>query len=164
MSTVKQFLQPQEAILPAVNNALFKSVAGTNFPVFGLYFTINDIAYFFFQAVNYGSGNITARIYWYADTDGAGNVEFTLSLAAITPNTDSQDIETKAFATGVVGEDAHLGTTTQRLHQLDITINQLDSVAGGDWCALKVERTAPASDDLTGDVVLAGIALEYSDT
>jgi hypothetical protein len=88
-------------------------------------------------------------------------------LAAITPNTDSQDIETDSLATLNYVSDTHLGTTGQRLHEATITLSNLDSVAAGDWCVLKFSRDADgtnATDDMTGDSLLVGLQLEYSDT
>ena len=166
MATVKQLLTPRDANFPASNYAQFKSVAGTNFPVESLAFdaSTEEAAYFPFPALSYGSGNLTARIQWYADTASSGGVVFGCSLAAITPNTDSQDIETKAFATETTGSDTHLGTTGRRLHEMTVTISNLDSLAAGDWCALKLARkVADGSDDMTGDALVTSVTIEYSD-
>lgn len=167
MGTVRQTLLPRDAVLPATNYPSYKSVAGTNFPVESLAFdaATEETCYFVFPAINYGSGNVTARVKWYADTASANGVTFGASLAAITPNTDSTDIETKAFATEVNGSDTHLGTTGQRLHEFTIDINQLDSLAAGDWVALRLARkVADGSDTMTGDCCLVEVDVEYSDT
>ena len=90
---------------------------------------------------------------------------FGCSLAAITPNTDTQDVETKAFATEVTGSDSHLGTTGQRLHEMTVTVSNLDSLAAGDTIWLKLARkVADASDTMTGAALVTGIQIEYSDT
>lgn len=164
MATVKIPFLPREAIPAASNGAQFDVIAGTNFPVPVLWFdaTTSETAYFFFRAESYGSGNITANVQWYADTASSGDVTWDLSLAAITPNTDSQDIETKAFATANSATDSHLGTTGQRLHGVDVTLSNLDSVAAGDWVCLRVVRNT--SDTMTGDAGLVGLLLSYSDT
>lgn len=167
MGTVVHALGPRDAAYPASNYAQFKSVAGTNFPVESLAFdaSTEEAVYFLFRAVSYGSGNLTVRIRWYADSASSGGVVFGCSLAAITANTDTQDIETKAFATETTGSDTHLGTTGQRLHEMTVTVSNLDSLAADDWCALKLARkTGNASDDMTGDALVVAADIEYSDS
>lgn len=164
MATVEIAISPREGIPAATNGAQFDVIAGTNFPVPVLWYdaTTSETAYFYFRPQKYGSGNITAKVGWYADTASSGDVTWDLSLAAITPNTDSQDIETKAFATANSATDTHLGTTGQRLHEVDVTLSNLDSIAAGDWACLRVVRNV--SDTMTGDAGLVGILLTYSDT
>lgn len=167
MPTVYQALEPGDASFPTSNPAQPTEVQGTNFPVRGLAFdpTTQETAYFPFQAINYGSGNITCAVHWYADTATANSIVFGASLAAITPNTDTQDVETKAFAIENTASDTHLGTTGQRAHQFDITISNLDSIASGDWVCLRLRRVpADASDTMTGDAIVTRVLLSYSDT
>jgi hypothetical protein len=167
MATTKQVFCPRDALYPASNYPQFKSVAGTNFPVESLAFdtTTEETCYFTFPALSYGSGNITVRIGWYADTASTNGVVFGCSLAAITPNTDSTDIETKAFATETTGSDSHLGTTGQRLHEMTVTVSNLDSVAAGDWCVLRLARKVnDGSDTMAGDALVTSVIVEYSDT
>ena len=167
MSTVVQIFGAEDALYPSANFPVFKSVAGTNFPVNSLAFdaTTEETCYFKFRAVRYASGNVTARVRWYADSASSGDVAFGGSLAAITPNTDTQDIETKAFATEVIASDTHLGTTAQRLHEFTIAISNLDSIAADDWCVLRLARkVADAGDTMTGDALVVEVGLEYSDT
>lgn len=153
-------------MLPASNFAQYKAVAGTNFPVESLAFdaTTEETAFFTFPAINYGSGNLTVYIDWYADSASSGGVVFGASLAAITPNTDTQDIETKAFDTEVTAADTHLGTTGQRIHEFSIDLSELDDVAAGDLCVLRIRRkVSDGSDDMTGDCLVTGILVEYTD-
>lgn len=167
MATVKQVFVPGDALLPSSNPGAPVVNQGTNFPVDGLAFdaSTQESAFFPFSAQSYGSGNITVTVEWYADTASSGGVVFGASLAAITPNTDSQDIETKAFATENTNSDTHLGTTGQRLHSMDITVSNLDSVAAGDSCVLRLRRApADASDTMTGDAIVTRVILSYSDT
>lgn len=166
MATVVQTLLPREALFPASNFPQYKAVAGTNFPVESLAFdaATEETCYFTLDATSYGSGNVTVKVRWYADTASSGGVVFGASLAAITPG-DDQDIETKAFASEVTGSDTHDGTTGQRLHELSITVNQLDSIAADDYVVLRLARkTANASDDMTGDCLVVEARVEYSDT
>lgn len=142
---------------------------GTNFPVPGLAFdaSTDEAAFWHFDIRKYGSGNITIRLVWYADTATSANVVWEAQLSAITPNSDTQDIETDGLATLNFVQDTHLGTTGQRVHDCTITLSNLDSVADGDHCTLRIARDANgtnATDDMTGDAILVGVELSYSDT
>jgi hypothetical protein len=166
MATIYHEFAPGCAVLPATGYATHDMSSGTNFPVWCLDFdaAADEAVYFVFRAVGYGSGNLTLDIDWYADTGTANNVIWGAALCVITPNTDTQDIETDAFATACTVTDSHLGTTGQRLHRATITINQLDSLAADDWVCLKVYRDADAGgDNLTGDACLVLATVSYSD-
>ena len=92
-----------------------------------------------------------------------GGVVWGVSLAAITPNTDSQDIETKAFDTEETVADTHLGTTGQRLHSVSLTLTETDAVAAGDDVTLRLARkTADGSDDMAGDAQVVRVIVEYT--
>lgn len=117
------------------------------------------------RAVSYGSGNITVRVLWYGDTATSGDVVFGASIAAITPNTDTQDAETDSWATENTVTDSHLGTTAHRLHEASITVSNLDSLADGDYLALRIRRLGTSgSDTMSGDAQVVGVVVEWSDT
>lgn len=169
MATVRQFLAVEEAQFLATNFPAYTKVNGTNFPVPGLAYdaATDEAAFWRFIANSYGSGNLTLTLYWYADTASSGNVSWEAQLSAITPNTDSQDIETDGLATLNHVQDAHIGTTGQRVHSCDITLSNLDSIAAGDLCTLRIARDANGTnntDDMTGDAILLGVLVSYSDT
>lgn len=167
MATVTQTFSPLDAIPPAANYATLDVIAGTNFPVPALDFdaSTEEATYFFFRATSYGSGNVTVAVDWYADTASTGDVIWGAALAAITPDTDSQDVETKTFATVNTATDSHLGTTGQRLHRASITVSNLDSIAANDWVCLKLYRDADAAGDtMAGDASVVQVAVSYSDT
>lgn len=114
---------------------------------------------------SYGSGNITCKLVWYADTATTGNVVLGAQIACVTPETDTQDVETKSLATENTVTDSHLGTTAQRLHIATITISNLDSITTADVLWLRVHRKGgDASDTMSGDLQLVAIILEWSDT
>lgn len=166
MATVFQQFEPGSAqFLSTAFPALVKN--GTNFPAVGLAFdaAADEAAFWHFQAINYGSGNLTVRVEWYADTATSGDVIFGVQLAAITPNTDTQDVETKSLATANTATDTHLGTTGQRLHTVDVTVSNLDSLANNDAVWLRLYRDADAGGDtLAGDAIVTGVTVSYSDT
>lgn len=166
MATVVQQLDVGAAqLLSSSFPALVKN--GANFPAVGLAFDAAAVeaAFWMTRAVSYGSGNVTVAVDWYADTATSGDVIWGCQLAAITPDSDTQDVETKALATANTVTDTHLGTTGQRLHRASITVSNLDSLATNDDLWIRVYRDAAAGGDtMTGDAVLVGVTVSYSDT
>lgn len=165
MATIVHQFNPRDGEA-RTNAAAFVLVQGTNAPVPGLAFdadTDEDI-FFRFTATGY-VGSPVLRIHWYADSASSGDVVWGCQIACITPNTDSQDIETDALATAQTVTDTHLGTTGQRLHETTITISNTDSLAAGDDVLVRLYRDANAGGDtMTGDAVVTRSAFEYSDT
>src|SRR5262245_11221184 len=167
MATVKIVFSPEEGLPLTSNFPQFVKNNGTNYPVSGLAFdaSTKETCYFKFRALNYGSGNLTLTINWYADTASANDVIWGAQIAAITPDTDTQDVETKSFATANTVTDTHLGTTGQRVHTCAITISNLDSIAANDIVWLAFHRDAAAGGDhMTGDAIMLLLELSYSDT
>jgi hypothetical protein len=167
MATVRHVFEAGDAEFPASNGPAPVLTQGTNFPVSGLAFdaTTQETCYFKFPAISYGSGNVTVTVDWYADTASANGIVFGASIACITQNTDTQDIETDAFATENTNSDTHLGTTGQRLHTFDITVSNLDSITAGDAVYLRLRRVpADGSDTMTGDAIVTRVTVSYSDT
>jgi hypothetical protein len=167
MGTVRQLLAPEEARFLSSSFPQIVQNNGSNFPVTGLAFDsgATETAYFKRRLVSYGSGNITINLTWYADTASSGVVRWSGAIACITPDTDTQDVETKAFASSTDTDDTHLGTTGQRLHQMSLAINNLDSAAAGDVVWIKISRLgAHANDTMSGDAILVEAELSYSDT
>lgn len=167
MATTKQYFRADGAQYLSSSFPQLLMTIGTNFPVSGLAYDAagTEKAYWPFRALNYGSGNLTAKLVWYADTASSGDVKWGGRIAAITPDSDSQDVETKSFATQTTVTDSHLGTTGQRLHTCSITISNLDSLAADDEVWIEIQRLgSDAADTMSGDAILIGFALEYSDT
>jgi hypothetical protein len=165
-TVVQQFDVGAAQFLATSAPALVKT-NGTNFPVWGLAYdaAAAENAYWMTRAVTYGSGNVTVDLDWYADTATSGVVRWGVQIAAVTPDTDTQDIETKALATAQTADDTHLGTTGQRLHRAVVTVSNLDSLAANDDVWVKVYRDAAnVADTLAGDAILVGVTVSYSDT
>lgn len=88
-----------------------------------------------------------------------------MAIAAITPGTDTTNVETKAFATAQTASTDLGSADAQKLVKTTVTISNLDSVAAGDEVWLKVTRlVSDVADDLTGDAILTSIRLSYSDS
>lgn len=167
MATVYHQWTADAAKLPASTFPQLVRVAGTNFPVPGYAFdaAADEVMYLDFSAESYGSGNVTVEVLWYADTASSGVVRWSAAIAAITPDTDSTDIETKAFGTAATFDDTHLGTTGQRLHRASITVTSLDSLASRDDVRLRISRVGSnAADTMAGDAIAVRIIASYSDT
>lgn len=165
MATATVRFHPEEAQFLTTAFPAFSRNAGTNFPVTCLAFdaATQENAFWKFDAAYYSSGNLTLNLFWYADTASSGNIVWGAAIAAITPDTDTQDVEIKAFATALEVTDSHLGTTGQRLHIATITISNLDSLAINDIVWLKIYRkAADAADTMTGDGLLVMATLSYT--
>ncbi|GAA2990714.1 hypothetical protein GCM10017559_08470 [Streptosporangium longisporum] len=171
MGTVYQTFTPDAALFQTTAFPQLKTINGTNYPVMGLYYdgTVSELAYWQFKLRNYGAGvDMIVTLDWYADTAVANAVVWEAALAAITPDADTQDVETRAFGTAATVTDTHLTTTGQRLHTCSITLTgsgPLNSAADGDACWMRIARLpANAADGMAGDAVLIGWQLAYSDT
>lgn len=168
-ATVTHLLLPEEAQFLAATFPQYVKNNGTAFPVSGLSYdaSTDESAFWKFVATSYGSGNLTLTLYWYADSATSANVVWEAQVSCITPDTDTQDVETDGLATLNFVQDTHLGTTGQRVHSCAITISNTDSIAAGDVVHLRIARDAngtSATDDMTGDCILIMATLAYSDT
>lgn len=161
-------LTPESAFFQSTVFPEYTKIAGTNFPVTSLKFdaALDEAAFWKFEALSYGSGNITVDILWYADTASSGDVVYGAAISAITPNTDTQDVETDGLATENTVTDSHLGTTGQRVHLATITVSNLDSIAANDLVHLRIRRlgNTSGSDTMTGDACILLVVVSYSDT
>lgn len=165
MATAYTQLSPEEAQFLAATFPQYIKNNGTNFPVPGLAYdaATQENAFWRFRAAQYSTGNLTLDIDWYADTATSGAVVWGAAIAAITADTDTTDIETKAYATANEATDTHLGTTGQRLHRASITISNLDSLAAEDWVSVKIYRkAADGADTMTGDAILTLVTISYT--
>jgi len=165
MATVYQQLDPGSAQFLTTAFPQLKNL-GTNIPVLGLYYdpAVEEAAFWLVRAVNYSSGNLAVDIDWYADTASSGDVVWAVRVAAVTPDTDTQDVETKALATANTVTDTHLGTVGQRLHRAVLTVTNLDDLAAQDDVWVRVARDAAnAADTMAGDAILTLATVSYSD-
>jgi hypothetical protein len=160
---VMQFFPPEAALFPTSNYAQFKSVNGSAFPVNSLAFdaSTDETAFFRGIAKNFSLSGMEVRLRWYADTASSGTCIWGVSVGAITPNADSQDVETKTLTTEQTITTTHLGTTGQRLHESVVVLANIDGVSELDDLTVKVTRKA-SSDTMTGDAHLIGVIVRSS--
>jgi hypothetical protein len=153
------------AYLPTSNFPAFREIVGTNFTFTALSFsdTIEQTCYFIFSATNFGSGSVGVKFKWYAETAVSGNIVWGSSLACITPNTDNLDILSKSFAAEQTITDSHLASTGRRLHEITLPLTNLDGLASGDLCVVRIRRkAADINDTMSGNALLIGVDVEYS--
>jgi len=166
-STVVVQLDPAGGAMRSTAFPALVQANGTNIPVRGLAFDAasDEAAFFRFRTANYDSGDLTVDLAWYADTASSGAVVWGAAIAAITPNTDTQDVETDSLATASTTTTTHLGTTGQRLHRTSVTVSNLDSVDSDDHVVLQVYRDADnGSDTMAGDAILVGVSVSWTGT
>lgn len=168
MAPVPRELHPDEAKYGSGAFPQFVKNNGTNGPVTWLAYdaATTETAYWELTAFGYGSGDLTLDVVWGAATAITGVVRWEAALACITPEADSQDPETKAYATAVALDDTHLGTSAKRLMRATITLTgaSLDGIASADEVWLRIARLGGhANDTLAGDAWLKKAVLSYSD-
>jgi hypothetical protein len=170
VSTVKFSLWPEDANWLASGIAPYDNVNGSNSPLGRLLYADGSTtsAYWRWPAADYGSGDITVELIWTtAASSTSGAVRWEVSMAAITPEEDSQDVETDGLADAVVVDDSHLGTTAKRLMMATavLTGDSLDSVEAGDHCVLKVSRIGGnGADTMASTAALVEVRISYSDS
>ena len=166
MSTIKQYLDPGAGIPHATNIPGLYKEDGTNFPVFGYGFadsTQDDQLSFRWKASNYGSGNVTVIIDWYSQAGSTtGAVVWGAALSVLTPG-DAQSVLTDALATENTATTTVNGTA-RGLTRTSITVSNLDSLAADDSVEMRIRRLqSSGSDTMTGDAIIVGIEIQYSD-
>ncbi|ARX81499.1 hypothetical protein SMD44_00897 [Streptomyces alboflavus] len=166
MANVRLDLAPEEACFLASTFPQIDKVNGSNFPVTGLRFdaAADEAAFWKIDSFGYGSGNVTCEILWYAENATSGVVRWEAAIAAITPDTDSQDVTTDGLATAQTVDDTHLGTVGKRVHKASVTISNLDSIAADDIVWVRIRRIGSnGADTMANDAWLIQGRLTYSD-
>jgi len=169
MATANILLPIGAAVQPSTSFAQRDTVIGTGSPKIVYDVARFDAAadeelYWFFRALNYGSGNLTVDIEWYAENATSGVVRWGAAIAVATPETDSIDFSADALATENTVDDTHLGTTSKRPHRATATVSNLDSLAADDWVVLRLRRVGShANDTMANDANVVHVNVSYSD-
>jgi hypothetical protein len=124
----------------------------------------DEYIYLGFTVRNYGSGNLTLNITWYSRSGSTtGNVVMSGAIGCMTSG-DAQSVESKTLATATTATDAVNGTA-KGPKTTAVTISNLDSITNGDFVALRVGRVGSnGSDTMSGDAIIFGVEIQYSDT
>lgn len=168
MATVILPLDVRGADVAAANIPEFVVIAGTNFPAVGYAFDDATTETIYFKVPylpTYGSGNVSMVLDWYSRTgQTTGTCNWSSAMGAITSGTDAQSYETKAFATATTTGGTTVGGTARMLNRTTITMTNIDSVQTADELIFKVDRIGGTTDTMTGDAIIVGAYLSYSDT
>lgn len=169
MGTVSVFFDPAGARLFTSGIPELVMIANTGtvpFPDVGYAFdaAADEYMYFAWKVRNYGSGNLTLNIDWYSRSGSTtGNVVLSGAIGCITSG-DAQSVESKTLATATTATDSVNGTA-KGMKTTAVTISNLDSITNGDWVQLRVGRVGSnGSDTMSGDAIITGVELQYSDT
>lgn len=125
--------------------------------------TTEESAYWAFRMPeNYASAPV-AKLQWKANAT-SNSVVWGVQLAAITPS-DADTPNEHALATTNTATTSVNATEARRLVETSITLTNADSLAAGDWLAVRVYRVAgDGSDTCTVDAELIAVSLEYTTT
>lgn len=108
-----------------------------------------------------GSG-LTAKIHFAMKTATSSNVVWDVAIEAVTPDTDTLDMEASSSFDTVNSVTAAVPGTAGNPSDASVTLTNNDSVAAGDSFRIAIRRdTDNASDAAAGDAML--YAVEISD-
>jgi hypothetical protein len=167
MATVKQQLSIGDAIPHATLIPELCKIDGTNFPIWGYAFasgSLNEQLSWRYKASNYGASNpsVLVVLHWYSRSGSTtGSPTWGAAFSVLTPG-DAQSMETDTFATEVTAAVAVNGTAKGlTVTTITITNTNLDSMTADDSVEMRIRRT---DNSMTGDAILVGIEVQYSDT
>lgn len=109
---------------------------------------------------------LTAKIQWSgsSSTTVTHTVQWSVFVMALTADTDGATDSDSFDSENVVSDDI-LGTTAKRIQEASLTLTNADSVAAGDYVAIRLLRDySDAADDLAEDAWLWALSLEYTTT
>jgi hypothetical protein len=165
MATVSVPFDVGAALVGTSNIPELITTQGTNFPILGYAFgAANEAIFFRFTAQNYGSGNVTLLLDWYARTGApsSGSVTWGGALSVLTPS-DATNITTDSYATENT-QSSTQNSTSNGFVRATLVISNLDSLAAGDTVSLRVRITSNTMASSASDAVLFGVTATYSDT
>jgi hypothetical protein len=167
MATVYLGIDPKAAIVGTTAIPELVLISGTNSPVMGYAFdaAAREDLYFSVPLLVYGSGSITATLHWYSRSGSTtGATIWGFRIAAITPG-DAVSMEAKNWATTQTTTTTVNGTAKGLTSTAVVDSSNLDSAAALDTLWVNIYRDAAAGGDtMSGDAILTGLYLSYSDT
>jgi hypothetical protein len=160
----KRFLAASAAKIPATNGALKERQDGTSFYLSILAFdTSKEEAYWAMRLAGYTGGNLKLNVFWYARNATSGGATMRASVSALTPEEDSDSVETDAMVGQGKDVFTHLGTEAKRLHKSTIVIDVRDNATLNDWFEVKLRRDAADADDtLANEIRVPYCTLTYT--
>jgi hypothetical protein len=117
--------------------------------------------YTFRMPENYASG-LTLKAQYSMESATSGNVILAAQVMAVSDG-DSAAVDTDSYDTANTSSATAVPGTAGYIDEISLTLSNADSVAAGDWVAIKIFRDADnASDTATGDLELIALSLEYT--
>ena len=165
MATGTIILPILAAIPDPTNPPAVAFASGTNRPylAFDGSSVIEACVWTFRMPADYSSGP-TLKIQWSgsSSTTTSHTAVWGCEVMAMTADTDGA-MDSDSYDTINTVSDDILGTTAKRIQEASLTLTNADSLAAGDYVALKFRRDADnGSDDLNEDAWLWGLSLEYT--
>ncbi len=110
---------------------------------------------------NYGSSPV-AKVQYKMASATTGTVEYEVSVMAVSDG-DAASVDTDSYDTTNSGSATVPGTAGY-LDEISISLANVDSVAAGDFVAVKLSRDADdgANDTATGDAEVIAVSIEYT--
>lgn len=107
----------------------------------------------------YAAGTTKAEIHFFMESDNTNDIALDVFVEAVTPNTDTLDLESAtSWDTANSGTVSLSGSTAGDLLTLTITLTNKDSLAAGDGFRIGVRRdTDSANDDASGNLYIASV-------
>lgn len=165
MSTGTILLPPLAAIPHPTTPCGVAFASGTSRPylTFDGTAAIESCVWTFRMPQDYASG-LTAKIQWSgsASTTTSHTVQWSVYVMALTADTDGAADSDSYDSENVVSDDI-LGTTAKRIQEASLSLSNADSVAAGDYVAIRLLRDySDAADDLAEDAWVWSFSLEYT--
>jgi len=123
-------------------------------------FSTGDEAIWAWRVPDHYTGTLTAEVQYKMVSATTNNTEWGSELKCVTPG-DATDLDAKSFATQNTSADDTVPGTAGYMAEHTWTITNDDSIAAGDFCSFRLERTTPTGSDATGDAELLGVALTW---
>lgn len=158
-------LLPLLAGVPDPTNPPAVNFTAANRPYLAFDSGTDELVLWTFRMPQDFASGLTAKIIWSgaASTTATDTARWAVEVMALTPETDSVAADSDSFDTSNEADDDILGTTAKRPQEVSITLSNDDSVAAGDYVAVRLSRNADhANDDLGEDAWVWGVALEYT--
>lgn len=166
MATASIFLPATSAILGVATSAIFTTTTGTTpvVPVLEFDASTDQQAYFLTQLPAYSSA-LTVNLFWSGEssTTTSHSVDWEVSIAAITPGTDTDELDNLSYGTAVTNTSDVLGTNGNAVQKSTHSSVTVTGLAAGDLVVVKINRDADdAADDLAEPAWIYGIELTYT--
>lgn len=109
----------------------------------------------------FASGTLKGRVFYYAESATSGDFDLEGYLQAVTPGSDTLDLEAATSWDSANQADLPASGTAGDLLYADVTFTNKDGVAPGDLFRLGLRRDSDdaTDDDATGAMFIAGVRL-----